>query len=300
MTPTPPILVIGGTGMVGRPVVRRMIEEGLPVRLLARTPAKAEARFGDRCEIREGDLRDRASLEAAMDGVGAIYVSLNNVMAAQRPAWDPDTDGTRLIVETALATGVKRVLRLSALGVDQAVDDWWVAAAKTKTDELMLRSGLDVTIFRPGWFMESLPTFLIGPTLLDFSPSPMKLYWLSGADYGSMVIEALRTPASIGRIYDVQGPDAASMSDALDRFRAAWGQWYPRVRVPRPLLRASAKAIGQSHYLDRLLDMTYVRLLGLPSVTDAQELFRPTMTIEDYVASIRATRDFPSKTPGGA
>jgi len=63
------ILVVGGTGTVGREVVGQLVRWGRPVRVLARDAVKARALFGRDVEIASGDLRDPASLTSALAGV---------------------------------------------------------------------------------------------------------------------------------------------------------------------------------------------------------------------------------------
>src|ERR1039458_5620285 len=65
-------LITGGTGFIGRHVVHRLLAQGAGVRVFCRTPEKAQRLFGDRVGIARGDLRDRASVVAAMRGCGAV------------------------------------------------------------------------------------------------------------------------------------------------------------------------------------------------------------------------------------
>ena len=61
-------LITGGTGFIGRHVVRRLLAQGAGVRVFCRTPEKAQRLFGDRVGIARGDLCDRASVAAAIAG----------------------------------------------------------------------------------------------------------------------------------------------------------------------------------------------------------------------------------------
>ena len=67
------VLVTGGTGFIGRHLVELLLEQGHPVRALARHASKARALFGGRAEIVEGDLLDGASLTPACEGMEIIY-----------------------------------------------------------------------------------------------------------------------------------------------------------------------------------------------------------------------------------
>ncbi|MBS1841633.1 MAG: NAD(P)H-binding protein [Acidobacteria bacterium] len=67
-----PILVIGGTGTVGRQVVLQLLQRGARVRVLARNPEKAQ--FPPRVEVVHGDLTVPYTLDAALDGAGAVFL----------------------------------------------------------------------------------------------------------------------------------------------------------------------------------------------------------------------------------
>ncbi|MBT8246953.1 MAG: NAD(P)H-binding protein, partial [Acidimicrobiia bacterium] len=70
------ILVIGATGMLGRPVVTRFIEAGHTVRILTRSAEKAKAMFGDTVEIAEGSATDIGDVRSAMAGCDAVHINL--------------------------------------------------------------------------------------------------------------------------------------------------------------------------------------------------------------------------------
>ncbi len=70
------LLVIGGTGLLGRPTTERLRDDGFDVRVLARDPERAGQRLGDEVEVVPGDVTDLESLERAMSGCDGVHVSV--------------------------------------------------------------------------------------------------------------------------------------------------------------------------------------------------------------------------------
>ena len=119
MLATPPkTLVTGGSGFVGRAVVLELLAQKRAVRVLARNP-RHPALEGLPVEVAQGDLRDRASLDAALSGCSRLFH-----VAADYRLWVPhpeemyaiNVEGTRNLLAAALAQGVDRVVYTSTVG----------------------------------------------------------------------------------------------------------------------------------------------------------------------------------------
>jgi dihydroflavonol-4-reductase len=112
-----PILVTGATGFVGWHVARRVIEAGGRVRALVRDPARL--RELDGVEPVSGDLRDRASLNRAVEGCGVVYhVAADYRLWTREPQemFRSNVDGTRSLLEAARNAGVDRFVYTSTVG----------------------------------------------------------------------------------------------------------------------------------------------------------------------------------------
>ncbi len=115
-----PALVTGATGFVGAAVARALIAAGRRVRVLARRGSDRRNLAGLDIEIAEGSLEDPASLAAAVSGCGALFH-----VAADYRLWvrDPqamfraNVDGTRALMQAALAAGVDRIVYTSSVAV---------------------------------------------------------------------------------------------------------------------------------------------------------------------------------------
>jgi len=118
-------LVLGGTGKTGRRVAARLAARGVPARVASRTGAP---RF---------DWNDPGSWDAALDGVGAAWLSYAPDLAIPGAA-----DTIRAFVDRAVAAGVRRLVLLSGRGEEEA----------ERCERIVQASGVEWTVLRASWF----------------------------------------------------------------------------------------------------------------------------------------------------
>lgn len=290
------VLVIGATGMLGRPVVRRLVAEGFRVRALVRDVGRARRMLPVDCEVHQGNLFEPASLAAEMRSVDAVHLNLAAPMRTSAPSWEPELHGTRAALQAARAADVRHLLRISALGVDDAAPQWWAARHKAEADRAVVESGLPYTILRPTWFMESIPTMMFGSTILRLPlPDDARLRWLAGDDFARQVAAAISDRSAMNAIVVSQGPELLSFNEALARFRRAWPGRLVTLPVPAPMLRLMSHLSGKAHYLWHLLEMTQRHFARLDRAPAPTPLPAAIMTIEDYVKYVKQTSDRPRK-----
>jgi dihydroflavonol-4-reductase len=112
-------LVTGGTGFVGANVVRELLRDGVPVRVLVRARSDRRALTGLDVEVVEGDLTDRSSIERAVRGARAVYhVAADYRLWArdERELYRANVEGTRAVLEAAAAAGAERIVHTSTVG----------------------------------------------------------------------------------------------------------------------------------------------------------------------------------------
>jgi NADH dehydrogenase len=144
------ILVTGGTGFVGREIVKQLLQDGHAVRVLARTPKRAYTAFhAYDCEIAEGDVLDKKSLAHAMRGIKAVVHLVGIIREGFRETFaQTHVEGTRNVIAAAGAARVKRYLHMSAAGTrPHAVSHYH--QTKYAAEQLVRESDLQCTIFRP-------------------------------------------------------------------------------------------------------------------------------------------------------
>ncbi len=289
-------LVIGATGMLGRPVVRRLVREGFAVRAFVRNRERTLARglLPRECELVEGDVLDTSSLSSAMAGAAAVYVNLAAPRSPKR--LDVERAGVPHIVEAAHASSVEHLLKISFMGVPQAVDLWWQIRHKAESEQLIIDSGIDYTIFHPTWFMESIALFRMGRILVLPRVRPEPIWWIAGDDFARQVAAALARDTARNRCYVIQGPEPLAFPEAAKRFGGAWRPGPLTVsHIPSWVLGAMAPVVADARYLLDLLDVTFETNTTFRAEQTWYDLGTPTMTVEDYARYIDQTGDVPRK-----
>lgn len=230
-----------------------------------------------------------------MEDMDGAYLNLSQPFVARPPKWDADLDGTKAAIAAAREAKLKRLMRISALGVDDPRATWWVAKHKAEADRLMRDSGVPFTVFRPNWFFESLAISVVGPCVLSFPGPAMPLRWLAASDFAKQVAASLYRDDAVDRMFECQGPEPITMRDAARRFARALGGF--RVHVPMPgfALRMGAKASGQLAYVAELLRFTFPIWSEVPAEVSGDALHRPTMTLEQYAMELQRSGDWPKK-----
>ncbi|HEY2939538.1 MAG TPA: SDR family NAD(P)-dependent oxidoreductase [Gaiellaceae bacterium] len=131
-------LVTGGTGFLGRAIVERLLEEGHPVRALARSEASAQALAELGAEPVRGDVLDLDALSPAMRGCDLVYHAAGaNAFCVRDPSpmFEVNVEGSRTVVRAASGAGVRRVVYTSSaatlgeasgtIGVEQSPHRGW-------------------------------------------------------------------------------------------------------------------------------------------------------------------------------
>jgi nucleoside-diphosphate-sugar epimerase len=260
-------LVTGATGLVGSHVAERLVESGRRVRGLVRRGSDVDhlRRLG--VELAFGDLRDPASLDAALEGVSAVYHN-----AALVGDWGPRAHflevgvwGTERLAALAGRRGVERFVHMSSASVyglarlqGHRVDEgaplvrgpglldsysFAKATAERVLWALQAAGRLAITVLRP--------TFVYGPRDRLVLPRVTRLLregrlrvmgsgrnrvpLIHAADVADAALRAGTLPVAAGRAYNLDGPRDLTQREALETLADLAGAVPPRMTVPLPI-----------------------------------------------------------------
>ena len=168
------VLVVGGTGTLGRQIARRALDQGHDVRCMVRTPRKASFLQEWGVELTRGDLLEPASLDYALDGVDAVIDAATSRPDDPRSIYETDWDGKLNLLRACERAGVKRFVFLSLLDADKH-RDVPLMDIKYCTEKLLRESELDYTVLQGAAFMQGVISQFAIPVLES------QTVWVSGS-----------------------------------------------------------------------------------------------------------------------
>lgn len=242
------ILVTGGTGFVGRALVRHLAETGRDVRLLIR-PSTQSPRLprGIPFDVAVSSLDDERGLRAAMVGIDVVY-HLAGVErhGAYASLMSVDILGTRTVAQAAADAGVKRIFYISHLGADRA-SAYPLPKAKGIAEEYIRRCGVDFTILRSAivygpqdGFTTGIARLLYALPFLFFMPGDgrtlLQPLWVE--DLSTCLVWALDDDRTRNQMYEIGGPEYLNLTQVLGLIQAATGIRRSLLSLKHPYLQA--------------------------------------------------------------
>jgi uncharacterized protein YbjT (DUF2867 family) len=240
------ILVVGATGVVGGMIARRLLEKDKEVRVLVRrdSPSSQLVQQGLATSAEElieagaqpvhGDLRDRASLDAAVDGgVETVITTASSAMrgGADNPQ-SVDLEGNRNLIEAARAAGVEHFIFVSLLEADVNNPAPFVQA-KAQSESALRESGMEYTILAPTAYMEVWPAMVVGmPTLQGRSVTLVgegrrRHSFVSNRDVAAFGVAAVDRPEARNQYLAIGGPEPLSWRDVVATYERVLGRSIP-------------------------------------------------------------------------
>jgi uncharacterized protein YbjT (DUF2867 family) len=208
---TSPILVTGGTGTLGRLVVRRLRDAGSNVRILSRRSHKS----GDGIEYMIGDLAIGEGIEPTVDGIETIVHCAGSTKG--------DEDKTRNLVRAASAAGAQHLVYISVVGadripvvsrIDRAMFGYF--ESKRAAERVVADSGLPWTTLRATQFHDAMLTVVQQMAKLPVVPVPagFRFQPVDTGEVAARLVELTFGKPS-GLVPDMGGPRVYGMAELL-------------------------------------------------------------------------------------
>lgn len=277
------VLLLGGSGFVGRHVCEKLARLRLRMTVpTRRLPHAAAVLTLPQVQGVQADVHDPAQLARLLAGHDAV-VNLVAILQGTQAAFDRvHVDLPRSLAHACAQTGVRRVVHISALGVDEAHPESLPSMylrSKSQGEQLLHQANLDLTVIRPSVIFGAedrfLNTFARLQRLAPFVPlagaqALLQPVWVE--DVASAVVACLQGPhekGSLGRIYEATGPQVYTLRE-LVQWAGRWaGVAGGRGRAVWPLPDALARVQARLMELlpgEPLLSRDNLASLRVPNV----------------------------------
>jgi len=272
------VTVFGGSGFIGRHVVRALAESGWRVRNAVRRPDLANhlQPLGTVGQIQsvQANLRNEASIARAIEGADAVVNLVGILNESGRQTFDAvNAQGARRVAEAAKAAGISAFVHMSALGADPASPSAY-ARSKAAGEAAVLETLPGAIILRPSVVFGPEDDFLnkfaalarISPVLPLIGGGHTRMQPVFAGDVGAAVAAALPldTPKLRAGVYELGGPEVLTMRQIMDYVLKVTCRRRALVTLPFGVARMKASVL---QLLPKpLLTVDQVRLLERDNV----------------------------------
>lgn len=244
------ILVVGATGTLGGRIVRGLLEQGKDVRVFVRpnSPSQELAKQGLANTAQSlidagaqpawGDLKDRASVAAAVAGVDTVISTANAVKRGGEDTLETvDLQGTLNLIDAARQAGVRRFLYASVQNPSLDHPDR-LFQIKAEIQQALERSGMTYTFIQPSVFMEVWISALVGIALMTGQPVNLigqgdhAHNFMSEQEVADYFVAAADHPAANNRALVVGGPASHTWTEIVERIGGRMGMPLPVAYLP--------------------------------------------------------------------
>ncbi len=222
------ILILGGTGFVGRHVCEKLTRMGCSMTVITRRASQAAAIQNlPRVRVLEGDVYNSAFLAQCM-AQHDVVINLIAILHGTEASFDKaHVQLPQVIAQACLASGVKRLIHISALGASLDGPSAY-QRSKAQGEALLKQAGLDLTLLQPSVIFGADDKFLnlfaqlqqIAPVVpLAGASTRFQPVWVE--DVASAVAHCVMDAKTQGHTYEICGPEIWTLKELVQKS----GQW---------------------------------------------------------------------------
>ena len=225
---TPRILVLGGSGFVGRHVCEQLVRMGWQVTVPTRRAINASSvQSLPGLTVLEASVHKEADLARLMPGHDAVVNLVAVLHGSEERFENVHVELPAKISHAMKKAGVSRLVHVSALGAEAQAPSMYLRS-KARGETTLQGAGLQLSVLRPSVVFGAEDKFLnlfadlqaVAPFMpLAGSGTRFQPVWV--ADVAGAVVACLKQPSTIGQTYELCGPDVMTLAELVQRA----GQW---------------------------------------------------------------------------
>ncbi|HCT5819835.1 TPA: SDR family oxidoreductase [Citrobacter sedlakii] len=277
------IAITGATGQLGHHVIESLLKTvpASQVVAIVRHPAKAATLSQRGITVRQADYSDEAAFTTALQGVEKLLL-ISSSEVGQRAVQH------RNVINAAKTAGVKFIAYTSLLHADRS--PLGLHLEHVETEKMLAGSGIPYTLLRNGWYSEnylaSAPAALEHGVFIG-AAGEGKIASATRADYAAAAARVLSTDGHAGKVYELAGDDAWTLSQLADELSQQSGKHIVYQNLSEADFAAALRGAGlPTELADMLADSdigasegglfdnsrTLSKLIGRPTTTLAESV----------------------------
>jgi uncharacterized protein YbjT (DUF2867 family) len=239
-----PVVIIGATGKVGGATLAALREAGVEAVAFVRDRDRAAEHLGPDQPVRVGDLTDKRSVAAALQGIERVHLCSGH---------DPGLVEQQLNAVKAIAdSDVRRIVKISSSPVATRPDSpARVGRDHAAIEEALRATGRETVAIRPNVFMQSLlgQAAAVASGILPGPEGDLRVSFVDVADIGRVAATALMADEPPADVLEVTGPEALTWPDVAAAMSAVLGRRITFHATPPDVMAEGMRALGHPQWL---------------------------------------------------
>ena len=279
------VTVFGGSGFIGRYVVRRLAHAGWQVRVAVRRPdqalfLKTAGHVGQVTPV-AANIRNEASVRAAVSGASAVINLVGILFQSGPQRFDAvHAEGAARVSAAAAAAGAQALVHVSAIGADPQSASGY-ARSKAAGEAAVRKAFPTATIIRPsivfgpedGFFNRFAKMALLSPALPLIGGGTTRFQPVYVLDVAEAIARAVEDPqACAGKTFELGGPRIYSFRELLTLMLAEIGRKRMLVSLPFPIASLQGALLQSVPFIRPPLTADQVKLLKRDNVVGPQAM----------------------------
>ena len=242
------VLILGGTGFVGRHLCEKLAAGNYRATILTRRRSNARhLQMLPMLDVVEGSAHDSAALAPLLAGHDAV-VNLVAILHGTEAGFDKaHVQLPTALVKACHTAGLRRIVHVSSLGADISAPSMY-QRSKAHGEAVLSGSGLDISVLRPSVIFGAedkfLNTFASLQKLFPFIPlagstARFQPVWVE--DVASGLVKCIEDKTTIGQTYEACGPEVFTLKQLVELAGQYSGHEKPVIGLPDGLARIQAR-----------------------------------------------------------
>jgi len=277
------LLIVGGTGTLGRQVVLQALTKGYQVRCLVRNLRKATFLKEWGAELVYGDLTSPETIPPCLRGITAVIDASTSRPYDLSTIKQVDWDGKIALVEACKMANIQRFIFCSALNLEQ-FSNIPLMEMKQGIEIKLKESKIPYTIFRLSGFYQGLIEQYAIPILEDLpiwiTNENTSVSYMDTQDIAKFCLRSLQLPKTINKTFLLGGPKGWVSSEIIKLCEQLGGQSAQIKQIPLSILKISSNFLGFFEWGQNISDrLAFIEILNVEnnfskSTIDLYKIFK--------------------------